>query len=256
MSWQIILDYPLRIDDENPTVEPDVDVYDIDMFLSQNNTVIANLHKLGKKVICYFSAGSYEPWRPDAHKFLDSDLGNTLAGWANERWLNISSPSVRAIMASRIETASKVGCDAIDPDNVDGYQNDSGLDLTAASSIQFLNFLAGLAREHNLAIGLKNSLDIIKDVLHLVQFSVNEECANYHECSAFSAFIQDNKPVFHVEYPAGAPGAISAKEQQDSCEASGATGFSTVLKTLELTSWVEYCSGQTANTSVIITTAV
>jgi len=36
-----------------------VDVFDIDLFNSSTST-ITTLHTLGKKVICYFSAGSYE----------------------------------------------------------------------------------------------------------------------------------------------------------------------------------------------------
>lgn len=120
-SWQIILSYPLDIDGDSPSVEPDVGIFDIDLFLHQNSTVIDSLHKLGKKVICYFSAGSYEPGRPDSSRFNDSDLGKELDGWPGEFWLNISSPNVRDIMVDRIELASNVGCDAVDPDNVDGY---------------------------------------------------------------------------------------------------------------------------------------
>lgn len=120
-SWQIILSQTLIIDADSPTVTPDVDVFDIDMFLHQNDTVIASLHNLGKKVICYFSAGSYEPDRPDSSQFQQSDLGKELDGWPGEYWLNISSSSVRSIMTSRIQIAQDIGCDAIDPDNVDGY---------------------------------------------------------------------------------------------------------------------------------------
>lgn len=120
-SWQIILSKTLEVDENDPAVEPDVAVFDIDMFLHQNNSVIESLHKLGKKVICYFSAGSYEDYRPDSWKFKKSDLGSELDGWPGEYWLNLSSPDVRSIMASRIEIASQIGCDAVDPDNVDGF---------------------------------------------------------------------------------------------------------------------------------------
>ena len=120
-SWQIILSKTLDIDEDDPTVEPDVAVFDIDMFLHQNNSVIDSLHKLGKRVICYFSAGSYEDYRPDSWQFKKSDMGSELDGWPGEYWLNISSNDVRNIMAARIEIASQIGCDAVDPDNVDGF---------------------------------------------------------------------------------------------------------------------------------------
>lgn len=249
-TWQIVLDNALDIDDANPTVEPNVDVFDIDMFLHQNSTVVANLHKLHKKVVCYFSAGSYEPDRPDSYKFQSSDLGDDLTGWPGERWLNISSPAVQDIMASRIQIASEMGCDAIDPDNIDGYQNDNGLDLTSDDSIDFVTFLVRKARQYNLSIGLKNSPDIIPDVLSLVQFAVNEQCAQDSNCGTFHPFIKANKPVFHIEYPQGAPNNVTTTDSSDACSATGASHFSTLMKNMDLDGWVRYCDGATAETKV------
>src|SRR5690606_19748817 len=80
----------------------DAEVYDIDLF-DTDPSVIADLQAQDKKVICYFSAGSYEEWRSDANDFNTSDLGNSLDGWPGERWLDIRSNNVRAIMANRIE---------------------------------------------------------------------------------------------------------------------------------------------------------
>ena len=88
------------------------------------------LFKLNKKVICYFSAGSYEPGRPDSANFLPSDLGSQMANWPDETWLDIRSLNVQKIMAARIQLAKSKGCDAVDPDNVDGYNNVNGLGLT------------------------------------------------------------------------------------------------------------------------------
>lgn len=119
-SWQIILLDPIALDSDATSVSPNVDVYDIDLFTNSNST-INTLHNLGKRVICYFSAGSYEPGRPDSSEFQPTDLGKDLNGWPGEKWLNISSANVRRIMAARIELASQKKCDAVDPDNVDGY---------------------------------------------------------------------------------------------------------------------------------------
>lgn len=249
-SWQIILSKTLDIDESAPSVEPDVAVFDIDMFLHQNNTIIDSLHKLGKKVICYFSAGSYEDYRPDSWQFKKADLGSELDGWPGEYWLNISSPDVRDIMATRIEIASQIGCDAVDPDNVDGFQNENGFDLTAQDSIDFVKFLAKEARNRKLGVGLKNAGDIISDVLSVVQFQVNEQCAEYDECDTFAAFIDAGKPVFHIEYPKGTPDSVSANALTSDCSASDSDNFSTVIKTMDLDGWVEYCNGQKAETAV------
>ena len=118
-SWQIILNNPIA-PSALANIKPDVSIYDIDLFESPATTVRA-LQRAGKKVICYFSAGSYENFRPDKGEFHKDDLGKPLDGWPGERWLNVSSPNVRRIMRQRIELAVSKGCDAVDPDNVDGY---------------------------------------------------------------------------------------------------------------------------------------
>ncbi|KAK4162958.1 Spherulation-specific family 4-domain-containing protein [Cladorrhinum sp. PSN259] len=239
-SWQIILNSVLDIDPNSPSVEPDVEVYDIDMFIHQNTQVIPSLHKLGKKVICYFSAGSYEPDRPDSSQFQSSDIGKDLKGWPGERWLDIRSTSIRNIMAARIEIASKMGCDAVDPDNLDGYQNENGKDLTSADSADFAIFLANEAHKRNLGIGLKNAGEIVKAVLPQMQFAVNEQCAQYENCAMFSPFIDANKPVFHIEYPDGAPRSVSATDKNNACSAPGARGFSTIIKGMNLNGWAHF----------------
>lgn len=119
-SWQIVLLQPITLADDATTTTPDVQVFDIDLF-TNNQSTINKLHSLNKKVICYFSAGSYEPNRPDSSQFLDSDKGKGLDGWPGEIWLQTNSDNVRKIMSTRIKLASDKGCDAIDPDNVDGF---------------------------------------------------------------------------------------------------------------------------------------
>lgn len=115
--WQIML---IKTLDIKKDLIPGVDIYDIDLFDNEQSTFDA-LHDKGKKVICYFSAGSYEEWRDDAGDFDDSDLGKDLDGWEGEKWLKLGSQNVRDIMKKRIKYAADKGCDAIDPDNVDGF---------------------------------------------------------------------------------------------------------------------------------------
>jgi len=111
--FQIVLS---AVPDLSANLVPDAPVFDIDMF-DTNTTVIAGLKKLGKTVICYFSAGTYEPWRPDAAQFKKEDYGLALDGWPDEKWLKLDSANVRNIMTARIKMAADKGCDAIDPDN-------------------------------------------------------------------------------------------------------------------------------------------
>jgi hypothetical protein len=122
-TWQIILYRPMALETKED-INPDVLIYDLDLYDNDAETFRA-LQDAGKKVICYFSAGSWEDWRDDKDDFNDADLGKTLDGWPDEKWLNVSSPAVRDIMKKRIALAADKGCDAIDPDNVDGYVSHS-----------------------------------------------------------------------------------------------------------------------------------
>jgi hypothetical protein len=119
-TWQIVLLQPINLHSSSPSTTPDVDVYDIDLFDNPKSTFDA-LHKLGKKVICYFSAGSYEENRPDSGSFKTTDKGKQLDGWPGEFWLQLNSSNVRDIMGKRLELAASKGCDGVDPDNVDGF---------------------------------------------------------------------------------------------------------------------------------------
>ena len=62
----------------------DVVMYDIDLF-ENDASVVASLHVQGRVVIAYFSAGSWEEWRPDANQFPAPVKGNDLEGWPGEK---------------------------------------------------------------------------------------------------------------------------------------------------------------------------
>jgi Glycoside-hydrolase family GH114 len=216
------------------------EVFDVDLFDTPAST-IKTLKGNGKKVICYFSAGSFEDWRPDKASFQASDKGSPLQGWPGEFWLDTKSPNVRSIMTSRIKMAQDKGCDGVDPDNVDGYDNSNGLGLSQATAIDYMEYMANEAHARGLSIGLKNAGGIVGDVLHLMEWHVNEQCLQYGECDKFMPFIHQNKPVFHIEYPDGAPN-ITPDVKTKNCNAPSAKGFSTVLKTMDLDAWVDPCT--------------
>lgn len=187
VTWQIQI---------SGTVDTSIaaDVYDVDLFDTPASTITA-LHTAGRKVICYFSAGSYEDWRPDQSSFQASDKGSAMQGWQGEWWLNTNSANVRSIMTKRIEMAASKGCDGVDPDNVDGYANANGLGIQEADAVDYLNFLASNAHSSGMAIGLKNAGGLIKSVLPIMQFAVNEQCEQFNECDVSQPFIAAGKPV-------------------------------------------------------------
>lgn len=176
-----------------------VEMYDIDLFYTSIAT-IEQLQNNNHKVICYFSAGSYENWRDDASSFTASDYGRNLDGWEGERWLDIRSANVHRIMTARLDLAVSKGCNGVEPDNMDGYANTSGFTLTADDQLAFNRFLANEAHQRGLSIGLKNDLDQIPQLVEYFDFAVNEQCFEYDECTLLAPFIDANKAVFNVEY--------------------------------------------------------
>jgi len=208
-----------------------VDLYDIDLFDSPV-ALIQRLHASGKKVICYFSAGSYEDWRPDAAEFAKQDLGKTLKGWNDERWLDIRSENVRSIMLKRLDLAVKKGCDGVEPDNVDSYRTNTGFSFRQYDQLAFNRFLAKQAHERGLAIGLKNDPDQVRALVSDFDFAVNEQCFAFSECRSFTAFIKQGKPVLNAEYRTSY--VNNAEDRAAMCKESLAMQFSTLILPVKL----------------------
>lgn len=115
--------------------------------------------------------------------------------------------------------------------------------------------LAKVAHENNIAIGLKNALEVLSRLQDVVSFAVNEQCVENRECSGYSSFVSDlAKPVFHIEYPEGDDGGdmTTIQDTEKWCRTYEEDGvgtvdlsrLSTVLKDMELDGWVEYCDGK------------
>ena len=175
-----------------------VELYDIDLFDS-NRTLIQSLKDDGKKVICYFSAGSWESWRRDANDFPSSVKGEKMDGW-DELWLDISNEALAPIMQARLDLAVQKGCDGVEPDNMDGYTNQTGFSLSADNQLAYNKFIANEARKRGLSVGLKNDVDQIVELEPYYDFSLNEQCHAFNECEQMTPFIDAHKPVLNVEY--------------------------------------------------------
>jgi hypothetical protein len=218
-SWQI--QYSGRLDSSL-----DVQMYDLDLFDTPTSTW-EDLSGRGK--VCYFSAGSYEDWRPDADQFDPSMLGKALEGWPGEWWLDITRSDVRAIMEARLDLAAQRGCDAVDPDNINAWENPSGLKITEDEQVDYNRFLADAAHQRGLAIGLKNDQLQLDRLADWFDFAVNEECLAYDECGAYDRFLQQ-KAVFQIEYVEDWADAEALAAER--CPQAGA--LSTLIKTWEL----------------------
>jgi len=211
----------------------DAQAFDVDL-VEVPPSVFGDLHGKGRKVVCYFSAGSHEDWRPDASQFPAAAIGKALDGWPGERWLDVRNNEVRAIMKARLDLAASKGCDGVEPDNVDGYANDTGFDLSEADQLDYNRFLAQEAHARGMAAGLKNDVDQVADLVGDFDFEVNEECFQYDECDLLTPFIQAGKAVFQVEYG-------SASLANTVCPQAKQMQLSSVIKNLDLDAWRVAC---------------
>jgi hypothetical protein len=224
LAWQWQLDGKV-----DPSA--DVPVYDIDGFESSAADV-ARLHRDGRKVICYINVGAWEDFRPDKDAFPRSLLGEE-NGWAGERWLDIRQSDVlRPLMERRFDMCRDKGFDAVEPDLVEGYGNDTGFPLTARDQLTYNRMIADIAHERGLSVGLKNDLPQIPQLVADFDFAVNEECAQYDECGRLTPFIEAGKAVFHVEY---------TEPRSGFCAESRRLKLSSMVKRLELGVWRQPC---------------
>lgn len=226
MSWQ------WQLDGEPIDTSVDAQVYDVDLFETPADTV-RQLHDQGRKVICYFSAGSWEPYRPDAGDYPESVKGGAIEGWPDERWLDIRQLDVlRPLIAARLDLCAAKGADGAEPDWMDSYVQDTGWDISAADQLAFNRMVAELAHERGLAIGLKNDLDQVEELADTFDFAVVEQCAEFGECGKLTPFLDRDKAVFHAEYdlPTSA-----------FCAESKRLGISSIRKRLDLDAWRESC---------------
>lgn len=241
-TWQYVLHHKVRLDH---TIEQHA-VWIVDLF-DNSAADVAELHRRGRRVVAYFSAGTYEDWRPDAARFTDGDLGRKMDDWEGEKWLQTNSPNVRQIMLARLDLARQKGFDGVDPDNVDAYDNKNGLKLSKNDAVEYVLWLAREAHARGLSVGLKNGGDIVPRVVDAVQWCVQEQCVQYDDEEDYLPFIRQGKPVFHVEYPKGEDpdkdkmndGKEVTGKKKDKCLRARAKGFSSIIKNVRLDQWIQ-----------------
>jgi hypothetical protein len=156
-----------------------------------------------------------------------------MEGWPGEKWLDISYLDLlTSIMEARLDLAIEKGCDGVDPDNVNGYMNDTGFPLSASDQLTYNIFLSNAAHSRGLAIGLKNDIEQILELLPYFDWMLNEECFTYQECVMLLSFIQAGKPVFVIEYE------LSPEEF---CPQANQMGFNALHKHWELDAYYIDC---------------
>lgn len=234
--WQptVGLTWQWQIGDLDIDTSVEADVYDIDLYVDQ--AIIDELHAQGRKVICYISVGSWEDWRPDKDQFPAEVLGNDYDGWPGERWLDIRRIDLLApVMLARLDLCKSKGFDAVEPDNMQIWDNNTGFPLTYEDQLKYAIWLADEAHKRGLAIGQKNASDQVEDLVGIYDFAITEDYFFYDEAELMLPYIDAGKPVFAAEY------TDLGGNFESFCEKSKGLNFSTILKNRGLDAWLQTC---------------
>jgi len=226
-----------QLDFSPPPLNMDVkaDIYEIDYYETPKET-IEKLHNNGIHVLCYINVGAWEEYRDDANQFPDEIIGNDYEGWEGEKWLDIHNyKKFSKIIEKRFDLAKAKGCDGIEPDNIQGYQENTGFDLSYTDQLKFNQWIAKLAHERSMSIGLKNDPDQVNELVDLYDWALIEDCHVWNFCEEFTPFIKKNKPVFQVEY------TDQDLELKDFCSDANDKKFTAILKNRDLDSWINIC---------------
>jgi hypothetical protein len=215
-----------------PDTTVDATTYTLD--LATAPSVFADLHAVGRIVFCYFSAGTYEPFRGDAASFPEAALGDALADYPDERWLDVRDPRVRASMQSRIALAAANGCDGVHPANLDGYLQTTGFPLTEADQIAYDRWIAEQAHAVGLSAGLVDGDATLMSLLAAdFDWGVVWGCVAAG-CTEARPFLSAGRPVFVVEI--GDAGSAA-----DVCPQAEALGVSAAIKNASLNAFRAGC---------------
>jgi hypothetical protein len=173
--------------------------FDIDG--DEDARTIRALHRRGRKVACYINAGAWENFRTDKDAFPPEVLGNEYEGFPDERWLDIRRIDLLApILRARIEACRAKGFDGVDPENLNGFENDTGFPLTATDQLRFNTWLANETHARGLSIGLKNDGPQAGTLAPYFDWVIVEECIEQRNCGEYAPFTRAGKPIFAIEY--------------------------------------------------------
>jgi len=103
-------------------------------------------------------------------------------------------------MQARVQMCARKGFDAVEPDLLDGYENDTGFPITAAQQITYNRMIADLAHASGLTVAQKGDVDQSAELQPYFDWTLNEQCGQYNECGPLSAYTAAGKAVWIVEY--------------------------------------------------------
>lgn len=161
--------------------------------------------------ICYVNAFQTQPdddgSRPDERSNWPKEL--VLTGfeddpnWDGEYLIDISTSDRRLLAADHLDqmigTCADKGFDAVEYDNLDSWMRLDDLPFDRSDTIAFAELIADRAHALGLAVGQKNTAELLGQRKRIgFDFVVVEECGEFDECRDFTAVYDDR--VVAIEY--------------------------------------------------------
>ncbi len=197
---------------------------------------IARLNRRGVYTICYVSVGTLENYRDDRRNFPRAVVGRTYDDWPDERFLDIRQLDVLLpLMRARFQQCKDMGFDAIEPDNMDVYDNESGFRLSRRDGVRYIKALADMAHGMGLGIGQKNVPGLTRQLVGVMDFVITEDCFADGWCGDVGAYIRAGKPVLAAEY------TDTGVDWGAACDFARRNKYSMILKDRDLEAGMQTC---------------
>lgn len=198
-----------------------MDLYDV------SKAAMTRLNGSGKYVVCYYSAGTSENYRTDAEsrRLLapSLNLGEVQTGsggvWEGEKWLDIRGfaagtaqavQTLKQVMTARLTLARDKGCAAVEPDNVDAWDNVVNQNapagtpakaISASNQLAYNCWTATTGHGLGLSVLLKNDLGQAAALAPSYDGALNEECFDFGtDCALLTPFRDAGKAIYVIEY--------------------------------------------------------
>lgn len=215
-------------------IDQDAQLFYLDAEL-QDAADLARLRADGRHYYCYLSGGSLESFRDDVADFPTSVVGNALADYPRERWLDVRDSTVRALMSRRVTKLAELGCEGVPPSSLAVHAADTGFDLSVGDALDYARWLAERLHAAGMAAGLTGPTELTSELWPSFDFGLGIACVQDTACSEYAPFERAHKPVLHLELG-------DAEDAPGLCNAAKALGFTALVSDPAFTGRCISCS--------------
>jgi len=225
-DWQLTEPFNLSRDLQVIDLDPD----------SVSAGQVATLNSKGIKTICYVSIGTLEDYRDDIDDFPASVIGNVYDDWPDEHFLDVREIAILTpLMQARFQRCKDMGFDAIEPDNMDVHENNSGFNISQSDMVDYIRALAGVAHGMGLEYAQKNVSDLTAQLINTSDFVITESCYQDNWCNEVMAYSAAGKDILDAEY------TDRPIDFETACGFAANNDIKMILKDRDLTSQLKTC---------------